>query len=69
MIECRKCGGTTPERRNFCRHCGRAIRDLKGLRVLGRTAERSRKLELFAATGDPAVFAKPGAPDFNPAYH
>lgn len=59
----------TPERLNFCQHCRRAIRDLRSIRFVGvRTAEANRKLELFAATGDPAVFAKPGALDFNPAY-
>lgn len=67
MIECSNCHEETPEAFNFCQHCRHKIRDLRGIRIGAGVSTRFReKRDYFFETGDPAVFAKPGALDYDP---
>jgi hypothetical protein len=63
MIKCPTCGARTEERLYFCTTCKHKIRDLRSIRF-GRGTYTSLKMREFVETGDPAVFAKPGAPDY-----
>lgn len=54
-------------RRVFCPHCKKAIVDLKTIRFMGDNTLVNAKHEYFWKTGDPAVYAKPGALDYNPS--
>lgn len=65
-MNCPNCGMGTPTSRNFCVHCKHKIRDLRVIK-LGKGTRNVRSIERFWETGDPAVFSKPGDPDFNPA--
>ena len=56
----------------WCPHCGKAYdvdearKILNSIKTKGFTGASSvnPKVEKFNATGDPSVFAKPGAPDY-----
>lgn len=68
MASCPRCGEPVQERAVFCPSCG-AVVDLEGLRgqrIVGFVGAQSTnpKVEQFWETGDPSVFAKPGAPDY-----
>ena len=69
-MTCPHCDGPVPARRNFCPHCKKVVGDLSRIRINGFTGRSSMspKMQRYWETGDPAVFAKPGAPDYNPAY-
>lgn len=57
-----------PGRRVFCGECGKVVdrTELHGVRIEGFLGGDSLnpKVEAFWQTGDAAVFAKPGAPDY-----
>jgi hypothetical protein len=65
-MTCPTCERETPESRNFCVHCKHRVRDLRGVIKLGKGTRNVRSIEKFWETGDPAVFAKPGALDYDP---
>ena len=62
---CKHCSERTPETRNFCQHCGHKVRDLKEIK-LGKGTGHTPAIDIFLDSGDPAVFAKPGALDYDP---
>ena len=66
-MTCPTCFEDTPESRNFCIHCRHKVRDLRGVIRLGHGTRNIRSLDYFWETGDPSVFAKPGAVDYDPA--
>lgn len=71
-MTCSRCGHANESaRRLFCEECGKLLdRDgLRGVRVpgfVGVLHSTSPKIEEFWRTGDPAVFAAPGAKDYRP---
>ncbi len=66
MITCSHCQEETPEARNFCAYCGHKVRDLKTVK-LGVGTRHTPSIDLFWESGDPAVFAKEDALDFDPS--
>lgn len=67
MIPCPHCGEDTLEKWNFCQHCRHKIRDLRGIKLgPGISTRAAAKKDYFFETGDPAVYAAPGALDYNP---
>lgn len=62
---CPHCGKNTDSTRVFCEHCKKALIDLKSIKIQGPKG-MSRSMDYFYSTGDPAVFAQPGAPDYDP---
>ena len=64
MIPCSHCREMTDDSRNFCIHCGYKIRDL--VIRLGKGTKHSSSIDYFLDSGDPAVFASPGALDYDP---
>ena len=65
---CRRCG--EPMGRKFvCGNCKWVdVEGARSARMFGFTGPQSLngKVEYFWQTGDPAVFASPGAPDYRP---
>jgi len=71
-MRCPRCGHVNAEaRRLFCEQCGKAL-DPDGVRsvrlagFVGVLHSTSPKIEKFWSTGDPSVFASPGAKDYRP---
>ena len=71
-MNCSRCGHVNEEsRRLFCQSCGKLLNQevLKSVRLpgfVGVAHSTSPKIEEFWQTGDPAVFASPGAKDYRP---
>lgn len=65
MSEKQHCETCPPHRTTFCPLCGKADRaTLKGVRLMGLVGvmhSNSSKIDEFWNTGDPSVFARPGA--------
>ena len=66
MITCAHCHEQTPETRNFCVLCGHKVRDLKTVKLGPGTIHRP-SIDKFWESGDPSVFAKKGALDYDPS--
>ena len=70
MIECSRCGQETPAKFNFCQSCGYRTRDLRTCSIRlgpGVNQMRAEKIDYALWSGNPAVFAKPGALDYDPS--
>lgn len=67
-MTCPFCSEETPANRNSCQACKHLLkRVVPRFRWVGGAPSNS-KLEMFWTTGEPSVFARPGAPDYNPRW-
>lgn len=65
-VTCPFCGETTREDLNACQKCRRWLPGRLEAVKLGKGTQNVRSIEKFWETGDPAVFSKPGDPDYDP---